>query len=60
MSKENNNVKRQTYYIEPWLISAIELMSLNENKNKSDIVNEALEKYIPQKYKDAIFTLKDK
>lgn len=63
MDKEIKNLelKRQTYYLTEELIKSISLMSAYEDKEKSQIVREALEEYISKEYQDkAEETLKEK
>lgn len=45
---------RRTYYLTQELIDSVEAMAYHEKKDKSDIIREALEKYIPEKYKQKI------
>lgn len=45
-----STLKRQTYYITELQINAINEMSFHEKMEKSKIVRDALEKYLPQKY----------
>lgn len=42
--------RRQTYYITELYIQAIEQMAFYEKMDKSEIVRNALEQYIPTKY----------
>lgn len=45
-----DKMRRQTYYITELYIQAIEQMAFYEKMDKSEIVREALEQYIPTKY----------
>lgn len=49
---DNEEYKRQTYYLTPDQIKALRLCAAFEEKDKSEIVREALEKYIDKKYFD--------
>lgn len=51
ISKE---MKRQTYYLEEDTIKAIGLKSVLESRDKSEIVREALKKYIEKNYFELI------
>ena len=48
--KAKLETKVQSYYLTPELIKAIALMSVFDEKDKSTIVREALESYIPKEY----------
>ena len=48
--KAKLETKVQSYYLTPELIKAIALMSAFDEKDKSTIVREALESYIPKEY----------
>ena len=48
--KAKIETKVQSYYLTPELIKAIALMSVFDEKDKSTIVREALENYIPKEY----------
>lgn len=47
---DQDKPKRQTYYIEPLYIEAIEQMAFYEKMDKSEIVRQAIRQYVPSKY----------
>lgn len=49
-SEAGDKYIRQTYHIEPVQKKAIALMAAHEQLDKSEIVRQALENYIPKKY----------
>lgn len=48
--KNEEELKRQTYYLTQELIDALALMSAYEKKDKSVLVREFFKKCIPEKY----------
>ncbi len=60
IEKNIDEFKRQTYYITELQIRALAIMGAHENIDKSEIVRQALNQYIPQKYmKFAILNIYD-
>ena len=49
---ENTKFIRKTYHLTEDIIKAIAVMGVVEDKEKSEIVREALKNYIPDKYFD--------
>lgn len=49
-SKQVNKFIRKTYHLTEEIIDAIAIYSSFERKDKSEIIREAIKKYIPEKY----------
>ena len=50
MNSIEMKAKRKTFYADVEVSTALDLYRVYENKNKSEIVAEALKKYIPEKF----------